>query len=408
MKILLLTGHFPPEISGGTGRPFSLYKYLPQNGIEVIVVTKDLFGKLPGEKDVFRYGSFWNWRKSPKFSKKVSYKMLSFLKNSIYGINSDSWWTNEVVGSVEEFSNAEIKLIYATFPGPEVLETALKIKAKLQIPLIVEFRDGLVFETVLKKPNSLQKKVIKNFENRVINAADSVITIGQNLSDYFQQNYKKPVYTVYNGYDESDFDSIKTNKSGRTNKKYVVHFGSLNSSRASKREGLFKALQNLKAKKIMDENNFSLLFIGNISEDEKKRISKYDLNEIISFLPQMNKKDGFSFIENHAGYLLFYGVPNETTIISSKIPEYLKLGKPIIGICKGNEAEMIIKNTGTGEVCDFDEKSIENLLLKVLKDGISYLPEIDEIKKFNRKYQAKEIAGIIRGVVFQKNKKTNL
>jgi len=259
MKILLLTGHFPPEKSGGIGRPFSLYKYLPENGIEVIVVTKNLFGRMPVEKNVSRYDSFWNWRESPKFSKKVLFKLFSFLKNSIYGINSDSWWTNSVIKSIEDFSEEGIQAIYATFPGPEVLEAALEIKEKLQIPLIIEFRDGLVFETVLKKPNFLQKRVIKNLEKQIINASDAVITIGENLSKYFQQTYTKPVFTVYNGYEETDFDSISDNQTEKKNKKQIVHFGSLNSSRAVKREGLFKALQNLNAKKIIDEKNISLL-----------------------------------------------------------------------------------------------------------------------------------------------------
>jgi hypothetical protein len=112
----------------------------------------------------------------------------------------------------------------------------------------------------------------------------------------------------------------------------------------------------------------------------------------------MGKKEGFSFITRQADYLLFYGVPGKTTIISSKIPEYIRLNKPIIGICKGNEAETIIQKTGTGEVCDFDESSIESLLMKMLNGEIHYQPDHIEISKFDRKFQAKEIAGIIRNV----------
>ncbi|MBA2562583.1 MAG: hypothetical protein H0V14_06650, partial [Chitinophagaceae bacterium] len=83
MKILLLTGHFPPEESGGIGRPYSLYKYLPDNGIDVRVVTKNLFGILPEEKNVYRYDSFGSWRKSSWLSKKVFFKMISLFKNNI-------------------------------------------------------------------------------------------------------------------------------------------------------------------------------------------------------------------------------------------------------------------------------------------------------------------------------------
>lgn len=112
----------------------------------------------------------------------------------------------------------------------------------------------------------------------------------------------------------------------------------------------------------------------------------------------MDKGEGFSFINEQADYLLFYGVPNETTIISSKLPEYIRLNKPIIGICKGNEAELIIQKTGTGEVCDFDESAIEPLLMKMLNNEIYYQPDHLAISKFNRKFQAEEIASIIKDV----------
>jgi len=399
MKILLLTGHFPPEKSGGIGRPFSLYKYLPDYEIEVLVVSKNLYGRFPDEKNVYRYDSFGNWRNAPLFSKKVLLKIISLFKNTIYGINYDPWWTNKVIKSVNDYNQSgEISLIYATFPGVEVLEAALKLKGKLKVPMIVEFRDGLAFETVLKNPNFLQRTVIKNLEKKIINASDAVITIGENLSKYFRLTYKKPVYTVYNGYEESDFSLIKNIENEQKSKKTVIHFGSLNSSRAAKRDGLFKALQHLKNNKIIDENNFSLLFIGNIKDEEVKEASKYGLHKIITFIPQMDKKEGFSFITRHADFLLFYGVPDQSTIISSKLLEYLKLNKPVIGICKGNEAALIIQKTGTGEVCDFDENSIESLLMKLINNEISYEPDHAEIEKFNRKYQAEEIAEIIKGI----------
>ncbi len=161
---------------------------------------------------------------------------------------------------------------------------------------------------------------------------------------------------------------------------------------------MFRSLKKLKNRRIIDENNFCLLFIGNISNHEKKEIAGYDLNEIINFFPHMDKREGFSFITKQADYLLFYGVPNETTIISSKLTEYMKLNKPIIGICKGNEAELIIQKTGTGEVCDFDESSIESLLIKMLNNEIHYEPDQQVISKFNRRYQAKQISGIIKDV----------
>jgi glycosyltransferase involved in cell wall biosynthesis len=179
---------------------------------------------------------------------------------------------------------------------------------------------------------------------------------------------------------------------------HIVHFGSLSATKKVKRIGLFKTLKKLKDKGIINGNNFCLSFIGNINTLDKNIIARYNLNNIIDFIPYMDKNEGFRFITQQADYLLFYGVPNETTIISSKLLEYIKLNKPIMGICKGNEAELIIQKTGTGEVCDFDEDSIELLLIKVINREIYYKPDYTEISKFNRENQAKEVAHIIQSV----------
>ncbi len=403
MKILLITGHFPPEKSGGVGRPYSLYKYLPENGVDVCVITKNIYSTLPGEKEVLRYGTFWTWRKSPLFSRKLFLKALSLITTKIYAVNYDSWWVTQVKKDVATIKAKNADLIYATFPGPEVLEAALILKNELNLPLIVEFRDGLAFESLLGNTNFLKKKTIIKLEKLSVKNSEVIITIGQTLSHYYRERYHKKVYTVFNGFDESDFEASDTNVEFKNKtKKHLIHFGALNNSKKSKRAGLFKALHLLKDKKIIDENNFCLLFIGNISNQEKKEIAAYRLSDIINFCPYMEKKKGFAFIKDHASALLFYGVSNETSVISSKLPEYINLHKPIIGICKGNEAELIIKKTGTGEVCDFDERSIEILLRKMMNDEMFYQPDHAAIEKFNRKLQTKEIAEIIKSSIVKK------
>lgn len=195
--------------------------------------------------------------------------MISLLENKLYGINYDSWWVEEVVKNANDYKSGA-DAIYASFPGPEVLEAALKLKDDLQIPLIVEFRDGLAFETLIK-PNILQRIVINKLEKRVFNSADAIVTIGENLSNYFRQTYNSQVYTVYNGYEESDFDLLVDNETKNTGKKCLVHFGSLSASRKAKRNGLFRSLKYLKTRKIINENNFCLILIGNITNHEKKK-----------------------------------------------------------------------------------------------------------------------------------------
>ena len=142
-----------------------------------------------------------------------------------------------------------------------------------------------------------------------------------------------------------------------------------------------------------------VIFLHDFIESEKENILNYGIETCVNFRDTMPKKEGLAFVKSNFDYVLFYGVPNETTVISSKLLEYLYLGIPIIGICKGNEASDIIEQTRTGEVCDFDVDSIKKILLKTLKREIIYNPQNAEIAKFDREYQAQQISQIIKDIL---------
>lgn len=399
-KLLLITDHFPPEKSGGVGRSFSLYKYLPDFDFDVFVLTKNSYGKLNSENKIFRLDSFSNWRKGNLFSLKSFTKVILAPLYRYILIYSDVWWRFKTLKKAEKLiTDNSFDLIYASFPSADNLKIGLKINKKFGIPLISEFRDGLVFETILTPANFVQKKIIKILERQILTKSTAIITICSPLTDYFIKEWKvKSILTVYNGYDPDDFAGLEekflTNNS-RT-KTRIAHFGNLNASRTSSRENLFIALSKLKISEIINNSNFELTFFGKLTDDEFKLIKFFKVDDIIKVYPPMEKKTGFQKILNEYKYLLLYGVDGQSTVVSSKLAEYLKLGKPILGICKGNEAEKIIIRTKTGEVSDFDILSIENLFKRAIKDNITYCPDLSEISKFDRKYQANLIAQFLK------------
>lgn len=405
IRILLIATSFPPERSGGIGRPYSLFKYLPDSGIKVDVITKNTYGYLNDEKGIFRFDTFDTWRDGKWFSLKRFLKVYSYLINKLFCINQDFWWVNSVTKNYDKIiRNTDYDLIYASFPGVDALKLALKLKKKLEISLIVEFRDGLSFESIYRNVNLIQKRNIKKLESKVVRKSSSVVTIGKNLSNFFINEYGNKVFTVFNGYEDEDFEfndeiiSLEKNDLliSKMKKIEIFHFGSLGASRSADRKGLFNALAKLKVRRLLHEDVIVFKFIGRIEDKERKVIESFELGKMIEFIPPMDKKPGLAYLKDRADFLLFYGVPNETTIISSKLLEYIKLGIPIIGICKGNEAESIISKTNTGEVCDFDEQSIIDLLLRVVNSEIEFNPNQDVISNFNRRKQTKEISNIIK------------
>lgn len=400
-NVLLVSYHFPPEISGGVGRPYSLYKYLPRYGCRPIVITTSCYGQTSEEKNIHRFDALANWPNSGSTAKKFILKTgLHIARRAGFVELKDVYWQNNVMNKIDKlFMAQQIQVVYATFPAIDSLRIGLSLTMRYNIPLIAEFRDGLAYEPLIVLPR-LNKSRLKTFESRVIKASSSVITIGENLSHYFSVHYSGiPIHTVHNGFDPADFQHLSGVTPAQAFKKTIFYFGSFNLSRRTNVIPLFKALQRLKKETLLSCSNCELCLVGRYTRHEQYLIKYYHLEDIVRIYPIIEKSAGFSWMTKDASYLLFYGVDGQKTIISSKLLEYLNLGKPIIGICRGNEAEKIIIKTKTGEVCDFHEDSIYILLKKCLTDGIMYEPQKAEINKFNRVYQTKKISEIITDIV---------
>ncbi len=396
-NVLLITDHFPPEQSGAVGRTFSIYKYLPQFGYNVTVFTIPFYGKLADEKNIYRIDSIHDWMQQRIFSKKIFIKFISKIWGLFY-INYDRYWEKGIFKNIQGIIE-NIDIIYSTYPHSASTIISCKLSRKYKIPLISEFRDGFLFEPV-ERLNPLQKFSRKIVERKIVYHSNAIITISKKISKYFQDQYnKKEIYTVYNGYDETDFQFLNNVKEQLLeDKTLIVHFGQINKSRFRNIKPLFVALKRLKKDKFLNSFNFELSLVGDYNRKEIELINQYKLNDIIKIYEPVDKIDGLKKIVSTYHFLFLYGVKSETSIITNKIYEYIKLNKPIIAVCKGNEAEEIIKRTGTGEISDFDQDSIYNIFNKFLNKQYKYSPNSEEIKKFNRKNQAKQISQILNSV----------
>ncbi|MCP5051582.1 MAG: glycosyltransferase family 4 protein, partial [bacterium] len=160
MKILIVAYYYPPINSGGTMRPVKMAKYLPRMGHEVTVLTQT-YGKSKietgnGKPRIIRFHDFSHNRNRVGLRRKVQWfklRMFTELLNmmgiyhSIY-----SWWKRKVIRNSETIINlVQPDVIIATYPPVETLEIGVYLSKKYNIPLISDFRDGLIFEPIETK-----------------------------------------------------------------------------------------------------------------------------------------------------------------------------------------------------------------------------------------------------------------
>jgi glycosyltransferase involved in cell wall biosynthesis len=391
MRILLITYFFKPVQNVCADRPNSLFKYSHNSGVTIDVITTG--SPLPGDEDenIIRLENIDGWNKRPFSLKKMAAKILTKIVAPFF-FNIDFFWYSHVVAKCKKLiSNRHYDAIYAVFPHITDIIIGLRLSKKYNIPLFTDFTDCIGLDPLFPPTHFIQKKFQLSFEKTALHKSMGVFTIAEAYERYYREClHKAAAWNVYNGFDPDDYKGLAT-KENNNRKVVVVLFGNICASRERDVTPLFSAIAKLKSDRAVSANDIEFLFIGRHTESERNAMKKSQVDDIVRFVDFMDKRDGFKFITESCDYLLHYGVDGASSSVCSKLLEYLRLNKPILGICKGNEAEGIINRAGAGEVASFSTESISLLLQHALDRKIHYNPDYNYIESFSRESQARFI-----------------
>jgi glycosyltransferase involved in cell wall biosynthesis len=157
---------------------------------------------------------------------------------------------------------------------------------------------------------------------------------------------------------------------------------------------IFRVISILKEKGIINKDSFNLVMFTDLLKSESSLIKKLRIDDIVTVNTIINRGDALREMK-HCDFLLFQGDKHRMSVVSTKLMEYIFMKKPILGICKGNEAEHIIEKTSTGIVTGFKVDEIVDGLKRMLNNNSSdFNPNFDEISKFTRMKLTKELANI--------------
>lgn len=408
-KVLIIANQFPPMGGSGVQRSVKFVKHLPKFGYESIVFTRDtktaklldetLLKDIPENTKIIRTKAYEPSEVTGLF--KIPFKIISKL---IIPDSSVIWFKTSKKKALEIIKNEKIKIIYTTSAPYSDHLLGLYIKNKLpNIKWIADFRDEWTNNPyILDKPyNKIRTNIEKNMEKSVLETADYLITNTPVMRKNFIKNNnlkKDTFYVIPNGYDDEDFSQIDFEK--KENSKFtMVYTGALYGRR--KPDNLFLALKNLKETKKIEEDKILLKLIGNYHKDKlQAQIDKLGLTnqiEIIGYVPhnvcikyQINA-DCLVLIEGSGiGSDAFY---------TGKIFEYMNTKRPVIGILPKGVASDLINETKIGTVANVDNiAEIENVILKYygrwLSNELDFLPNMEIIKKYERKSLTKKLAEI--------------
>ena len=407
LKILLVSYFYSMSNSTGSLRGRAMAKYLPQNGIDVTVLTYrpqketvSFSGNIIGVMDITR-----NTVSLPVFfALRIWQKTLRWL--GIYLGLCGYWRDTALEHSDEIIQRVKPDAILVSYPVVEALEIGVVLSKKYGLPLISDFRDGLLFEPLetAALKHAVARRHYSAVEAQVVEASALILTVSKPISTYFTERYSHPnVVTLHNGFDPDDITPDKSIDltSDVIN---IIHTGRLGSSRLGSSEkgggvdALSVAVHTLLARSPDISQKFRLHFVGQLSRSEKSSLASLANLGVVKLWGQVSRAKALA-LQRSADVLLLITAPDQASIATGKLFEYLVANKPILALTRGTEAARIVSETGAGIVVQPDKpEEIAEALENIIGQGgrINCERDAESIMNFARDRQMARLASMMK------------
>jgi len=407
-KILIITYYWPPSGGGGVQRWLKFVKYLPSFNIDpVVVIPKNpeypvidytLKNDVPENTPIIEipiwepynlFKLFTGKNKKEKVNtgllskgekKSFAEKISLRIRGNLLIPDPRVFWVSPAKKTLKRFlKNSSIDTIITTGPPHSVHLIGLKLKKRLNIKWIADFRDPWSEIDYLEefKPSKMAKYLQRYLERKVLIQADKVITVSHNWASDLKRLGAHSVSIITNGYDSDDFLNFDYNTPSQDF--YIMYSGIIHNYRNP--EYLWDTLEKLCASIPSFAKTFQLRLFGIIDAEVLKYIKK---------LPILSKHFYFGGYIPHDKLLKEYEkatallhLQNNTINAPGHIPgklfEYLATKKAIIGIGPvEGDSSRIINECNSGKVFERTEKDeiynyIKDLYEKWQKDKLAHL-----------------------------------
>lgn len=401
-KVLLIAYNYPPLNNGGVQRSLKFVKFLPQHGINVVVLTRSYSETNPeNQNGVIRVPDSCLHGEDARIHLQCrAVRKLSRLLGIYF--SSYNMWRNKAIRLADDIlSRVRPDLIMATFPPAAALEIGISFSKRANLPLIADFRDGLLFEPA--GPGRVRRHVrayYEKLENEVVNNSGAITTVSEPISQYFRERYnRKNVLTIGNGFDPDDFDNLPETTGVDRSKFNIVYTGRLSLSDAGcDASSFFDAFHELISKDDDIRRKARLHMIGRFTRREITMMKKLITSDVL-IIRDIVEKDEALACQKTADLLLLVTSINRRSVITGKLFEYLCAGKPVLALTHNSACGRIIEETGVGWVVPpHDKPAINRTLHKIITDADFYgsaSGDAGKIEKYSSSRQIEKLAGVI-------------
>lgn len=288
------------------------------------------------------------------------------------------------------------------------LNCAYKLSKKLNIPIVLDFRDiyeqdPYVYST--KGLGGLLRKTQIKQRNKIIGKSYATTTVSEWHQEYLSQ-YNPNTHLIYNGFDEELFsprDEAPTHQFSIT---YTGSVAPTDCIGSRDPELFFKAIQSLHAERKIDPKTFCVNFYtDNVSQVYlAKTIAKYNIESYVHIHDWVSSKEIPDILAHSNVLLILVAAQNTHGVMTTKLYEYMAMKRQVLCVPETNgPIGKIIAQAQAGYTFD-NQTDIQNYLEesynKWKKSGmVPCATDWDYVKQFSRQLQAKQFVEIFEKAV---------
>ena len=396
LRVLMVSHTFPPLAEVGAIRISQLCRYLPDWGIEPIVLCaqerstdiQDYSRKLAPGLRVLRapmMSTPLDWyaaarrrllrnegAHNPSDPARISpdpgilrrnFRSLLQLPDRYWG-----WYPSAVQLGTQLLREEKIDAIFSSGPPWTSHLVARSLKKKFATPLILDFRDPWASALPVETSPAWWLRSAQRMEQSCIRHSDLVLGNTERLTAALQRRYPDrdaiSFRTLTNGFE----DLVATPRQKTGSRKLLLHLGSLYAHRRI--DTFLMALADLVASGRLSPDSFEVLFQGendpSYLAEATRLVPQLMQNGCIRFSPRISCDQAGKLLWQSDLLLLFQG--SHSLQVPAKFYEYLQTGVPIFAVSEDGALTDVMRQTQAG-ICvrSEDPREIASRLLEALE-----------------------------------------
>jgi glycosyltransferase involved in cell wall biosynthesis len=404
-RVLLLAYFFPPLGGGGVQRSLKYVKYLPDAGVDPIVVTTrlgwspirdaTLDADVPASTVVVRAAEVpvqvLKWG-----TQRVLRQVHLPTKATAY-----IGWPDEMVGwvpgaiwqAIRAIRRYRPDVLYSTSSPVSAHLAALLVSRATGIPWVADFRDAWTANPQGERLRGPFVGLSTRLERAIVDRARFLVVVDDSVELLGLKHDDPRRVVIRNGVDPDDIPAPSPYVRG--SRLRISYVGTLYGERDA--APVFAALRALVERGVIDPQRVEVRLVGHQASD-----TSIDLGPIA--LRCVGYVDHVTAIAEMAAadVLLFYA-PGTNRGSSGKIYEYLAMGRPIFCVAgSDNFAFELVREFGAGPCAEPDDQpGIEAAITQLYRDWDVGRLQVDPavraeaLRRFSRPALARELAAVL-------------